>query len=73
MKPEWKKVRSTLKILTGEPTKRIALERSRRRWEDNIKINLKERVVNTRNWIDSAQDRDYWSALMNVALKFRIL
>ena len=31
-----------------------------RRWEDNIKMDLKEIGVNVRSWIDSAQDRDYW-------------
>ena len=33
-----------------------------RRWEDNIKMNLKEIGVNVRSWIDSAQDMDYWRA-----------
>ena len=36
--------------------------RPRRRWEDNIRMDLKEIGFNTRNWIDSAQDRDYWRA-----------
>ena len=42
------------------------------RWEDNIKQDLIEIGVNTSNWIDSAQDRDYWRALLNAALNFRI-
>ena len=37
-----------------------------RRWEDDIKMNLKEIGINTRNWVDSAQDRHYWRALVNV-------
>ena len=36
-----------------------------RRWEDNIKMDLKEIGVNVRSWIDSTQDRDYCRALMN--------
>ena len=41
--------------------------RRRRRWEDNIRIYLKEIGINTRNWVDSAQDRNYWRALVNAA------
>ena len=40
----------------------------RRRWEGNGRMDLKEIYINTRNWIDSAQDRDYWRALVNSAL-----
>ena len=54
---EWKKV-SSFKILTGKPTGKRPLER--RRWEDNIRMDLKEIGINTRNWVYSAQDRDYW-------------
>ena len=39
-----------------------------RRWENNIRMNLKEIGVNARNWLDSAHDRDYWSTPINVAL-----
>ena len=56
--------RSTFKILTGTHTGKIPLGRPRRRWEDNIRMDLKEIRVNTRNWADSAQDRDYWRALV---------
>ena len=51
--------RSALKTLTGTPAGKRPLERPRRKWEDNIKIDLKEIGINTRNWVDSAQDRDY--------------
>ena len=43
------------------------LGRPRRRWEDNIRMHIKEIGMNTRNWVDSAQDRDYWRALVNAA------
>ena len=37
----------------------------RRRWEDSIRMDLKEIDINMRNWVDSAQDRDYCRALVN--------
>ena len=43
-----------------------------RRWEGNIKMDLEEIGVNMRSWIDSAQDRDYWRALVNAALNLRV-
>ena len=43
-----------------------------RRWEDNIKMDLKEIGVNVRIWIDSSQDRDYWRVLVNLALNLRV-
>jgi len=49
------------------------LGRPRSRWEGNIRMNLKEIYINTRNWVDSAQDRDYWRALVNAALNLRVL
>ena len=67
--------RSAFKILTGTPTgKKISLGRLRCRWEDNIRMNLKGiRVgINTRNWVDSAQDRNYWRALVNAALNLQV-
>ena len=44
------------------------LGRPTRRWDDNIRMDLKEIGINMRNWVDSAQDRGYWRALVNVAL-----
>ena len=64
--------RSAFNILTGRPTGKRLLGRSRRRWEDNIRMDLKEICVNTRNWVDSAQDRDYWRAFVNAALNLRV-
>ena len=40
------------------------------KWEDNIRMDLKEIGINKRNWVDLSQDRDYWRALVNVALNF---
>ena len=72
MQSEWKNVRSTLKILTGEPTGKRPLGRPRRRWEDNIRMDLEEISINAGNWVDTAQDRDYWRALVNAALNLRV-
>ena len=63
---------TAFKILTGKPTGKRPLERPRRRWEDNIRMDPKEIGINTRNWVDSAQDRDYWRALVNAALNLRV-
>ena len=62
--------RSAFKILIGKSTGKGPLGRHRGRWEDNIRMDLKETGINGRNWIDSAQDRDYWRALVNSALNF---
>ena len=62
--------RSTFKILKGTLTGRRPLGRPSRRWEDNIRTHLKEIDINTRNWVDSTQDRDYWRAFVNAALNF---
>ena len=61
------KGKSAFKILTGKPTRNRSLGWPMHRWEDNIRINLKEIGINTRDWIDSAQDRGYWRALVNLA------
>ena len=47
-------VGSAFKILTGKPTGKRPLGRPRRRWEDNIRIELEEIGTNSRNWVDSA-------------------
>ena len=59
--------RSALKILTGKPTGKRPLGRPRRRWED-----LEEIGINAGNWVDLAQDRDYWRALVNAAFNLRV-
>ena len=64
--------RSAFKILTGKPTGKRSLGRPRRRWEDNIRMYLEEIGINADNWVDSAQDRDYWRALVNAVLNLRV-
>ena len=60
--------RNAFKILTGKTIGK----RPRRRWEDNSRMDLKEIGINTRNWVDSAQDRDYWRGIVNAALNLRV-
>ena len=64
-------VRSALTILTGTPTGKRPLGRPRRR-QDNIRMDLKEIGINSRNWFDSAQNRDYWRAHANATLNLRV-
>ena len=64
--------RSAIKMLTGKPTGKRPLGRPRRRWEDNIRMDLEEIGINAGNWLDSAQDRDYWKAIVNAALNLRV-
>ena len=64
--------RSAFKILTGKPTGKRSSGRPRRRWEDNIRMDLQEIGINAGNWVDSAQDRNYWRALVNAALNLRV-
>ena len=64
--------RSAFKILTGQPTGMRPLRRPRRRWEDNIRLDLEEISINAGNWVNSAQDKNYWRALVNVALNLRV-
>ena len=64
--------RSSFKILIGKPTEKMPLGRPRRRWKDNIRMDLKEIGISTRNWVDSAQDRDYWGGLVNAEKKLRV-
>ena len=63
--------RSAFKVSTGKPTGKRTLGRPKRIWEDNIRMDLKETGINTRNWVYSAQDSDYWRTPVNAELNFR--
>ena len=62
-----KEGRSAIKIVTDNPTEKRPLGRPRRRWEDNIKMDLEEIGINAGNWDYLDQDRDYWRALVNAS------
>ena len=64
--------RSAFKILTVKPTGKRSLGRLSRRWENNIRMDLEEIGFSAGNWVDSAEGRDYWRALVNVALNIRV-
>jgi hypothetical protein len=53
------------RILVGKPEGKRQLGRPRRRWEDNIKINLRDIGWGGMDWIDLAEDKDQWRALVN--------
>ena len=57
--------RSAFKILTGKPTGKRPLGRPRLRWEDIIRMDLEEISINAGNWVDLAQDRNYWRDLVS--------
>ena len=63
---------SSFKILTFTHAGKRPLGRPRRKWEDSIRMDLKEIRTNARNRVDSAQDRKYWGVLVNAALNLRV-
>ena len=63
--------RIVYKVLVGKPEGKIPLGRPRRRWEDNIKMDL-EKVGRGWDWMELAQDRDRWRALVSTVMNFRI-
>jgi hypothetical protein len=63
--------RGAYRVLVGRHEGRRPLERPRGRWEDNIKIDLQE-VGWGMDWIELAQDRDMWQALVNVVMNLRV-
>jgi hypothetical protein len=65
-------VRGACSILVGRPEGRRPLGRSRCRWEDNIKMDLREIGFGDVDWIHLAQDRDGWQALVNMAMNLRV-
>jgi hypothetical protein len=60
--------RNAYRILVGNPEGKRPLGRPRRRWVDNIKMNLREVGWDGEDWIDLAQDRDQWRVLVNTAM-----
>ena len=56
----------------GEPEGKRPLERPRRRWDDNIKMDLQEVVEGRGDWMELAQDRNGWQALVGTVRNFRV-
>jgi hypothetical protein len=64
--------RNLYRILVGNPEGKRSLGRTKLRLVDNIKIYLRKTVWGDVNWIDMAQDRDHWIALVNRVMNCRI-
>ena len=56
----------------GKPEGKRLLERPRRRWEDNIKMDLQGDGCGGMDWIELSQDRDSWRALVNAVMNLRV-
>jgi hypothetical protein len=64
--------RNAYRILVGNPEGKKPLRRPRRRWVNNIKTDLREIGWNGMDWIDPAQVRDQWRALVNAIMNLRV-
>ena len=64
--------RGVYRVLVGKPEGNRPLERPRRRWEDNIKMDLQEVGCGSMDWIELAQDRDRWRAFVNAVMSLRV-
>jgi hypothetical protein len=60
------------RVLVGKPEGKRPLGRLRRRWEDNIKMDLQDVGCGVINWIKLAQDRDKWRAILNAVMNLRV-
>jgi hypothetical protein len=60
--------RGVYKVLVGKPEGKRPLGRSRRRWKDNIKMDLQEVRCGGMDWIELAQDKDRWRAFVNAVM-----
>jgi hypothetical protein len=68
-----RKERKLYKVLFGNPEEKRPLARPTRRWEDGIKIHLREVGWEGVEWIHLAQDRDHWRAVVNTVMNLRFL
>jgi hypothetical protein len=65
--------RDVCRVLMGKPERKRPLGRSRHRWEDGIRMDLREIGWGSIDWIQLAQYRDQWQALMNTVMNLRVL
>ena len=66
-------MRSVYRVLVGKPEGKRLLGKPRRRWEDNVKMDLQEVGFGGLEWIELAQDRDMWRVLVNTVMNLRVL
>ena len=64
--------RGVHKVLVGKLEGKRSLGRPRRRWEDNIKMDLRKLGGGCGNWMELAQDRDRWRALVSTVMNLRV-
>jgi len=64
--------RGVYRVLVGKPEGKRLLGRHKRRWEDNNKTDLQEVGCGDVDWIELAQDRDRWQALVNAVMNLRV-
>jgi hypothetical protein len=64
--------RCVYRVLVGKPEGRRPLGRPRRRWEDNIRIDLREVECGCVDWMELAQDMDSWFALVSAVMNLRV-
>jgi hypothetical protein len=60
-------------VLVGKPEGKKPFGRPRRRWEDGIRMDLRETGLGTVDWIRLAQDRDRWRAVVSAVMNLRVL
>jgi hypothetical protein len=65
--------RKLYRVLVGKPKGKRELGRPRRRWEDGIRMDLKDIGLGCVDWIRPAQDRDRWRAVVSAVMKLRVL
>jgi hypothetical protein len=65
-------LRGVHRVLVGKPEEKRPLGRPRNRWEDNSKMDFQEVGVGCGDWIESAQDRDRWRALVSTVKNLRV-
>jgi hypothetical protein len=64
--------RGVYRVLVGRPEGKRPLGRPRRRWEDNIKMDLREKGIDGANWIRLVQDRVQWRVFVNTVMDLRV-
>jgi hypothetical protein len=64
--------RSVYRVWVGRPEGKIPLGRRRRRWEDNIEVDLRETGIDGANWVRLVQYRIKWRAFVNTVMNFRV-
>jgi hypothetical protein len=65
--------RNVYRVVVGNPARKRPLERPRRRWEDGIKMDLREIGWGGVEWIHLAQDRDRWRAVVSAVMNLQVL